>query len=132
MTRLAASLTSYDLHKYLVGKLPPADLKELTGDRVSEFKKALSKKGASAPIQMETEGELFIVDNDQVLRLCDDYLQDRLTGIDVDYLASALELSEDFVFASKVVEEAVFLLTDPVVNGPLSKNHAREIRRMVL
>lgn len=110
----------------------PADLKELIGDRVSEFKKALSKKGASAPIQMETEGEMFIVENDQVRRLCDDYLNENLTEFDVDYLASALELSEDFVFASKVVEEAVFFLANPEINGTLSKDHAQDIRRMVL
>lgn len=112
--------------------MQPAELKERIGDRVSEFKKALSKKGASAPLQIETDGELFIVENEQIRRLCDDYLSEILTEFDVDYLASALELSADFVFASKGVEKAIFLLANPEVNGTLSKNHAREIRRMVL
>jgi len=132
MAKLAASFSSSDLHKYLVGEMHPADLKVRIGDRVSEFKKALSKIGASAPIQIETEGELFIVGKDQLLRLCDEYLQGNLTEFEIYYLASALELSADFIFASKIVEESVFLLANPDINGALTSDHAQEIKHMVL
>jgi hypothetical protein len=47
--------------------------------------------------------------------------------MEICYLTTVIELSPDFSVPTDKLEEAISLLSDPVANGPLTKELVREI-----
>ncbi len=76
---------------------------------------------------VETDGSDLPITEDHVRHLCEDYLADRLDELEIAYVASALELCPDFRCTSSTVEEAVFRLAGPEINGKITREIVREI-----
>jgi hypothetical protein len=104
-------------------------LRQAIAPAVASFRAGLSVRGGSAPIDIKTEGREFRITEVHVRKLCEEYLAERLDEVELSYVATALELSPDFVMASEGVEEAISLLSDPAANSPMSREVAEALLR---
>jgi hypothetical protein len=104
-------------------------LSEAIAPAMVDFRAGLSTQGGVAPIQVETEGQEFTITSAHIQRICEEFLAGRLDETEVIYVSTALELSPDFKIVSEGVEEALSLLSDPVANGPLSREVVEALLR---
>ena len=91
-----------------------------------EFRRGLSETGRSALIDLQDEGNNFVITKYELLNLCNWYLTDVIDEVELEYLASAIELSEDFEYDVRIGEE-IFLLATPEINHPISKDLIRQM-----
>lgn len=83
------------------------------------------------PIYIGATGKDLLLTAAHVERLCQEYLDGHLDEVELEYVASALELCPDFRCASPAIDEAVFFLADSVANGPITPKSVREILQML-
>ena len=93
------------------------EIKNVIGD----YKKLLSKKGSTIPIKV-TEDIEFSINKQDVIVLCQAFLDQLLEEYEVNYLVDVLQLSENVNFESEELFDYVSILTDPKVNGELKNN----------
>jgi len=93
------------------------------------FQRGRAERGRSSPIVINSEGLDLLVTGAHLAHLCEEFLQGQLDALELEYIGTALELCPDFRCASPAVEEALFLLSTPVANGPLTPESVREIIR---
>ena len=65
----------------------------------------------------------------EVARICRAFIEGSLGEWHTRYICDALTLSEAVSFSSPAVEEAVESLTDPEINGRLTKETATDLIR---
>ena len=90
---------------------------------LESYSRGLKERGRSSPIVLTEMGTPAVVREVHVENLIKAYLSGELSAIELDYLANALDLSEDADYATKAVREAVFALSTPEINGRLSADH---------
>jgi len=113
-----------NLHKlaeYFEGKVGAGELLKCISAEVEEYKRNANKKGSSLPIYADYDDFQFIVDIAHVSKLCQSYISGIFNEWDISYICNLLELSESFEPAEENVEEAIFLMSDPIVNYPISE-----------
>jgi hypothetical protein len=69
----------------------------------------------------------FTVRTGHIKLLCHAYLSGALSAWDTYYLCDLMMLSPAFTPASAPVEEAIYLMSDPVAQRPVSRDAARTI-----
>jgi len=122
-------MRSSELFEILDSAEEVSALRQAIAPAMPAFRAGLQLRGGSAPIEVKTEGREFRVTEAHVRKLCEEYLAGRLDAAELSYVATALELSPDFVMASEGIEEAISLLSDPVANGPMSREVAEALLR---
>jgi len=122
-------MRSSELYEVLDSDEEVAALRQVIAEAMPAFRRGLSRRGGSAPVEVATEGKNFFVNEVHVRKVCEEYLSGRLDEAEVAYVTAAIELCPDFEMASEGVEEAVSLLSDPVANGPLSRDDVETLLR---
>jgi hypothetical protein len=117
-------MNSDDLFMYLNGE----DTVDSIRAKINPLLKKWSmEKGSSRPIQIQKlEKEIFLTKR-HILRAANDFLAESLSEAEMDYLMCCIELCEDFVCEDESVREAVFELSAPEVNGPLTLGRAKKV-----
>jgi len=87
------------------------------------FERGLKERGRSCPITLSETGTPAVVREVHVANLIKAYLSRELSPVELDYVANALDLSEDAEYATESVREVVFALATPEVNGQLNADH---------
>lgn len=98
---------------------------------MGEFRRGMAELGRSMPVYIETTESELIVTATHLDRLCQEYLDGHLDEVELEYVASALELCPDFRCVSSAIEDAVFYLANPVANGSITPESVREIVQML-
>ncbi|CCQ89735.1 hypothetical protein NITGR_160045 [Nitrospina gracilis 3/211] len=118
------------LKRFLDGKEDFESLKKEIEEGVAGYKRNKPKRGASSPVFLDYENNVFIVKAPHVKRICEGFLNDQLDSDEVCYLATALELSQDFEMESEEIEEWVLYLADETsAEVTLRKDEVLEILR---
>ncbi|MES2457436.1 MAG: hypothetical protein V4594_17905 [Bacteroidota bacterium] len=95
--------------------------KEVTG-----YKNQLSKKGASSEILLEADINLYVTKG-HISELCGHYLNDSLSEYELYYIIDALLLSENVSFENQKLLDLTETMTDPFVNGVITKSVVKEV-----
>lgn len=116
------------LRKYLEEKVNTEELKIEIFNGVSMLRENLNKKGYSSPIYLKCDEVKFFIKNLHIKKLCRDFINGKLDQVEICYIATAIELSEDFIVDSQELEEIVsYLSEDPDLNNPISKKEIQEL-----
>ncbi len=115
------------LARFLEGQATVVEVKRVIAVPMAAYRENLRKVGSSRPIVIDRDERIFQIEARHVKRLCEEYLCGNLDEIEVDYLATAIQLIPELSYASEAVEDAIFLISDPEVNGPLSKSLVLEV-----
>lgn len=75
---------------------------------------------------MEEDCNLYFA-KDDLLKLCKFYLNDELTDVYINYIADCLTLSESVVFETHELMEFLEEMTDPEINGGITKSRVTSI-----
>ncbi|MCB0327893.1 MAG: hypothetical protein KDD52_09790 [Bdellovibrionales bacterium] len=81
--------------------------------------------------EWDCEVPLYVMTRNDALRVLDKYLCNEITSEDLQAWASFLEQREDIAFeeeASVLLDKMVFLLANPEINFPISKELIEQIR----
>ena len=80
-----------------------------------------------APFGWDCERPLFEVRAEHVKHVLELFLQDETGSTNVELWADAIELRDDLTFSSDPVREAVHVLANPVLEGPLDSSLAKAL-----
>src|SRR5688572_13556417 len=84
------------------------------------FQRGMSERGRSAPIELSGTGTPALVGETHVANLITAYVSDQLSGVELHYVASALDISPEAEYSSEIVRDVVFTLSSPENPEPLS------------
>lgn len=114
------------LRSFLEQKLGIETFRKGIDKEVTGYKNQLSKKGASSEVLLEADIDLYLT-KAHISELCSHYLNDGLSEYEVYYIIDALLLSENVSFESEKLLELTEIMTDPSVNGAVTKSVAKEV-----
>ena len=117
------------LRRFFIKEVGIDDILTEIEPEVDAYGKALAKRGASAPVHGTNGQFTYVVKNYDIQRLCELYLQGKVSELHINYLANLIELSESFKLENDAVREALFELSSPELNGPVNEKSVREIIR---
>lgn len=104
----------------------PAVLKESISKEVENFEASSVKKGGSSPIILTADISL-IVRKSGIANLCQAYIDSELSESEIYYIVDALLLSDQVEFENEELKNVSETLTDPAINGNLTKDIAIEV-----
>jgi len=117
-----------NLMSFFEESMSAEEFAQIINNEVDIYKKACSKVGASAEVMFfDNANQKIEIDKKRLLLICCSYLNDALTEWDIYYICDALLLSEQIIFLSEDIREAIEEMTDPTVNGELTKERAANI-----
>lgn len=119
-------LTSSELNSILSSPSNCSKLKLAIQDDLPEFRRGKYIIGGTSPISLKDVGNNFILTKSELANLCNCYLNNAIDEIELEYVASALELSDDFEYEQEIDEE-IFLLATPEINGQINKELVKNI-----
>ena len=114
------------LHKMLRNKVNIEEFKVDIQVEVREYSRKLRQRGNSASIKIDEDSNLYFGKND-LLQLCKYYLDNSLSDIDISYIADCLTLSDSVSFENDELRELLEGITDPEVNGQVTKKRILSI-----
>jgi hypothetical protein len=114
------------LRSFLEQKLGIENFRKGIDKEVTGYKNQLSKKGASSEVLLEADIDLYLT-KAHISELCIHYLNDGLSEYEVYYIIDALLLSENVSFENEKLLELTEIMTDPSVNGAVTKSVAKEV-----
>lgn len=114
------------LRSFLEQKLGIENFRKGIDKEVTGYKNRLSKKGASSEVLLEADIDLYLT-KAHISELCSHYLNDELSEYEVYYIIDALLLSENVSFENEKLLELTETMTDPPVNGAVTKSVAKEV-----
>lgn len=117
----------HSLADFLAGALSPGALAEEVAPEVEEYRLKSQKIGSALPVYADGADFHFLVTPGHIRRLCDAYLRGPLTEAHLSYICNLIELSSSFSTSDEDVEEAIFLLADPEVNGEVTPERVKQI-----
>ncbi len=91
-----------------------------------EFRRGKSERGRSTPVQIQSVGRNISVNIKHVANLCSFYLEGEIDEVELEYASDLLDLCPDFV-SDVTVQDAIFQLASPEINGGLSRDRIGEI-----
>ena len=78
------------------------------------------------PIYLTEDIDLSIGKKEFIV-LCESFLNDELSELEINYVADALLLSNRVLFEDENISDYIGYLTDPEINGHLTKNDVNNI-----
>ena len=106
--------------KLLKNEISVTRFKSSIQSEVEEYSKKLRTQGTSVIINVDEDCSIYFAKND-LLRLCEYYLNNNLTDSEVHYITDCLTLSESVSFESQKLIEFLEEMTDPELNGKITK-----------
>lgn len=86
-----------------------------------------AKVGSSIPVYATNDNFHFIIGDKDVKKLCDMYLKGKVNEWYLDYICNLLELSSSFSMGNEEIEEAIFELSSPEINSPITPDLVKRI-----
>ncbi|RWU09948.1 hypothetical protein [Pedobacter chitinilyticus] len=114
------------LKSFLEQKLELENFRKNIDKEVADYKKQLPKKGASSEVFLEADTDLYLT-KPHLSELCNHYLNNGLSADELYYIVDALLLSENVAFENEKLLELTETMTDPYVNGPVTKLVVRKV-----
>lgn len=114
------------MKSFLEKKLELENFKKCIDKEVADYKMQLSKRGASSEIFLEADIDLYLT-KAHLSELCKHYLNNGLSVYELYYIVDALLLSENVSFENERLLELTEAMTDPSVNGPVTKLVVRKV-----
>lgn len=118
-----------DLNNLLNGLSTGDDLKQTVLQEVSLYSELMNKKGSSIPLVFDDDEEV-VLDNSAVQKLLQETLSGRLSNVDLAYICDCLTLSEKVDFKGEKVQDIVFEIADPEINGGFKSDS--EIQKLIV
>jgi len=87
-------------------------LKQKMAVSIKEFSYGLRVKGGSAPISLAIENKEVLVEVIHVKSLCKAYLDGTIDAMELEYVASALDICPDFKFVTDNLREIIRNLSE--------------------
>jgi hypothetical protein len=115
------------LHSYLKDENLYLDLIIEADKEVKEFTRLSGKKGSSIPVILDEDVKSVTVGKNELRTVCTSFLEGHLDKYFVSYIADALSLSERVSFDNEAIREFFEEMTDPEINGELTKERVMEI-----
>ena len=116
-----------NLEKFFLDALSVEEIVEEIDTEVKSFRVARDKKGSSALVYGTNDNFHFIVRDKDIKKLCDMYLKGKLNEWHLEYLTNLIELSLSFSIDNEKTEEAVFELSSPEINNPITPDLVKRI-----
>ena len=114
------------LRSFLEQMLELKNFRKNIDKEVADYKMQLSKKGASSEVFLEADTDLYLT-KAHLAELCNHYLNNGLSAYELYYLVDALLLSENVSFENEKLLDLTETMTDPYVNGPVTKLVVRKV-----
>lgn len=108
------------LSKLFKNQVSITEFKSAIEIEVEGYGERLKIKGGSVPINIDEDCSLYFT-KDNLIQLCEYYLNGSIDSLYVSYLADCLTLAEEVIFEDEEVAEILEEMTDPSVNGALTK-----------
>ena len=113
-------MNASDLNRLLRGDFNGEDLKSKIFEEVSTYSQLMNKKGSSIPLNFN-EDEDLTMDNTALQNLLSEALAERLSNYDLAYICDCLSMGERVSYSNERVQEVIFEIADPDINGLVSK-----------
>ena len=105
-------ILSSDLFLYLEGSLSCKQLKQ----KIRQALELWKKESIDRPIFLKDLSHDYRIEQKHIEKILNDFKENNITSLEVEYLSSCLELSDDFIFENEIINEVVILLADSVIN----------------
>ena len=116
-----------NLKKFFLNEISVDEIVDEINPEVESFRIERAKRGSSSPVCGTNENFQFTVRPEDLRKLGELYLQGQLSEWHLEYLANLLELSLSFSIEDETIADAVFELSSPEVNGPITIQSVRQI-----
>lgn len=118
-----------NLEKFFLDRISVDEIVNEINSEVESFRIARLKKGSSSPVFGRNEKFYFRVRRKDIRKLCDMYLQGKFDEWHLEYLCNLIEMSDAFSFDEDEIEDALFELSSPEINGMINFEKVRDIRK---
>jgi hypothetical protein len=106
----------------LINGLSTADyFKQLIQQDVLTYYKLMSQKGSTIPLNFYEDEELSL-DNNAIKKLLQVVISGKLTNVDLAYVCDCLSLSETIIFSDEKIQDVIYEIADPEINGGFKSN----------
>ena len=119
------------LAEYLRGTISTESFLVEISTELSDFSSGLHERGRSCPVVLSEDIDMAVSSN-EVLSLCSKVIDGSLNSVQLDYIITALELSDRVEFASDEIREYIFEMGAPEINGVFTQQRAAEISRALI
>ena len=113
-------MTLSNIREMLSGVLSFKDFKQSIIEEMKEYSSLSRINGKSMPVYLTEDVDLSI-GKKELRVLCEAFLKDELSELEINYVADALLLSNRVLFESEDISDCIGYLTDPEINGNLTK-----------
>jgi hypothetical protein len=120
-----------DLYQLLSDPGNGAALREAIAEAMPAYRLGLAEEGRSCSVAVESDGSLLVIAASHLVVLCEAFLDEQIDAVELDYLATALELAPDFQFISEDVEDITSFLSSQEANGPVTTEVVTKILRIL-
>lgn len=116
-----------NLREFFLDNRTAAEIREEINSEVETFRLRSAKIGSSNPIYVTDDNFHFTVTNENIKRLCNAYLDGEINQWHLIYICNSIELSTSFSIDNEKVEDAVFELSSPEINSPITPSLVKSI-----
>lgn len=110
----------------LAGTSSFQDFKQSIFEEVKQYNSLSKIQGESMPVYLTEDVDLSI-GKKELLVLCEGFLNNELSELEINYVADALLLSNKVLFENENISDCIGYLTDPEINGHLTENAIHDI-----
>jgi len=115
-----------DLKNFFEEKISATDLSEIIQAEMNEYRRGSLENGRSMPVLLVDDIELFVHEI-SLTKLIMGWYKEELSSLEINYIVDSLLLSQNVSFINEDMRNLIETLTDPAVNGPLTKEKMLEI-----
>lgn len=109
-------MNSSDLDDFLNSDLSSKIFADKIAKEVADYTVLMTKKGATIPIHFHEDRDI-VISKSTMAKLLTETLQGNISSIALAYICDCLTLGEHITFDDEHVEDLVFDLADPEING---------------
>ncbi|HIG72493.1 MAG TPA: hypothetical protein EYG08_03520 [Myxococcales bacterium] len=107
-----------DLYEFLGAQESTTELRAAIAPAMPEYRRGLAERDPSSPAFITSDGSLLVLAASHLKRLCTAFLKGEIDESEISYIATVFDLTPDFQFISKEIEECAFFLSASEANGP--------------
>jgi hypothetical protein len=122
-------MKSSDINSFFNSVISTEVLKEILKIDVENYDTLLKKRGSSINLNLTEDEEILITEN-RLNFLLQKVLNGELTNIHLAYICDCLTLCENINFENETINEIIFDIADPEINGGFKSK--KEIEQLIL
>jgi hypothetical protein len=120
-----------DLYQLLSTSGNGPALREAIASAMPAYRHGLAETGRSGPVVVSSDGSLLVIAASHLVVLCEAFMDEQIDGVELGYLATALELAHDFQFVSEDMEDITSFLSSPEASGPITTESVTRVLRIL-